>query len=203
MIYCRYIDLWVEIVTMSTDKSNITEHDAHDEVDIDIMNQAACQEALEQAQKEAAEFKDKWMRSVAELDNTRKRAQKERDDALKYGMTKFAQDILAVADNMQRALEVCPLEAPSDMQGMIDGIKMTQSELGTILARHGIQEIQPLYAMFDPNQHQAMFEVPLSNVRAPENQEVKSGMVVQVLQCGYTIHDRLLRPAMVGVAKAD
>ena len=162
--------------------------------------------ALDVAQKEAAHFKDQWMRAVAELDNLRKRSAKEREDSLKYAVTKFAHDMLSVSDNMTRALDVCPATVPTELEGVINGVRITQSELTSIFNRQGITEINPLGQMFDPNFHQAMFEIPLKDASLPTIEgepvvEITSGMVVQILQSGYTIHGRLLRPALVGVAK--
>lgn len=159
-----------------------------------------------EAQKDAAHFKDQWIRAVAELDNIRKRSAREREDTLKYAITKFAQDILSVSDNMARALDACPAHVSHDLGGMIDGIRMTQSELENTLSRHGIKKLSPLGEMFNPNFHQAMFEVPMDTATLPvedgqEPKHIVSGMVVQVVQSGYMIHDRLLRPALVGIAK--
>ena len=150
--------------------------------------------SLTNPEEDIAKFKDLWMRTAAELENMRKRSAKERDDTLKYAVTKFAQDMVAVADNLSRALEIGSVSIPDDMKGMIEGIKLVQEELRRIFERHGIQEIHPLGQLFDPNFHQAMFEIP-----ATEN--LTAGTVGQVLQVGYIIHDRLLRPAMVGVVK--
>ena len=134
------------------------------------------------------------MRTAAELENVRKRSAKDREDALKYAVTKFAQDMVGVADNLSRGLGACASDVPEDMKGMVDGIKLVQEELRHIFERHGIQEIHPLGQSFDPNFHQAMFEIPATESLVP-------GTVGQVLQAGYVIHDRLLRPALVGVVK--
>jgi molecular chaperone GrpE len=145
-------------------------------------------------EEEIAKFKDLWMRAAADADNLRKRSAKDREDTLKYAVTKFAQDMVAIADNLARAVETCPSTIPSEVSGVVDGIKLVQDELRRIFERHGIQEIHPLGALFDPNFHQAMFEIPATET-------LPSGTVGQVLQAGYMIHDRLLRPALVGVTK--
>ncbi len=145
-----------------------------------------------------AEFRDKHLRALAEIENVRRRGEKEKADALKYAATNFAKDILGVADNLRRAIEAVPEEAAESdgaIKTLIEGVEMTERELLSIFERHGIKRIEADGAKFDHNLHQAMMEVPDSGQPA--------GTVVQVLQSGYTIHDRLLRPAMVGVAKGD
>ncbi len=146
-------------------------------------------------QEQALSFKDQWMRAVAETENIRKRAIKERDDALKYGVTKFASDVLSIADNMKRALDNCPEKIPQELEGLIGGIKLVEDETKKILERHGVRELNPMGDAFDPNFHQAMLEVPATEGAVP-------GTIAQVLQVGYMIHDRLLRPALVSVFKA-
>jgi molecular chaperone GrpE len=149
----------------------------------------------EDLQAQHDKMKDQWLRAVAELENTRRRAQKDREDALKYAATNFSRDILGVYDSLSRAAEmVGQLEQPVDeIKGFVDGVHLTLSELNSIFTRHGVKQIAPLNQPFDPNFHQAMFEVPTN--------EVAPGTVVQVMQVGFTIHDRLLRPALVGVSK--
>ncbi len=147
-------------------------------------------------EEEAARFKDHWMRALAEAENARKRASKDYDDALKYGVTKLAQDVLSIADNMKRALESCPESIPNDLEGLIGGIKLIEGEIKSIFDRHGIKELNPLGEAFDPHFHQAMFDVQASENLSP-------GTVGQVLQVGYVIHDRLLRPALVAVVRTE
>jgi molecular chaperone GrpE len=154
------------------------------------------EEALEAARAEAAQFKDQLLRAMAETENTRRRAQRDRDDAQKYGITNFAREVLSVADNLRRALEAIPadtLQSDEALRTLYDGIAATERQLETALAKQQIERIWPEGERFDSNFHQAMFEVPDSGKPA--------GTVVQVLQAGYKIHDRLLRPALVGVAK--
>lgn len=157
------------------------------------------EEALAALQEELDKMKDQWLRSVAELENVRRRAQKDREDANKYAITAFARELLSVSDNLARALESVSAtednsqDLPEPMKALIAGIEMTQQELKNIFERQSIVKINPINQKFDPNLHQAMFEI--------ENNEIEPGIVLQVLQSGYTIHDRLLRPALVGVSK--
>jgi molecular chaperone GrpE len=133
---------------------------------------------------------------MAEAENTRKRAQRDREDAQKYGITNFAREMLTVADNLRRALEAIPaetLQSDEALKNLYDGVAATERQLEAALGKQQIQRIWPEGERFDSNFHQAMFEVPDSGKPA--------GTVVQVLQAGYKIHDRLLRPALVGVAK--
>ena len=148
----------------------------------------------EQAQIEA--LKDKLLRALAETENVRKRADREREEVAKYGITSLARVIVGIADNLRRALESVPAESKESdarIKSLREGVALTQQEFEAVLARHGIERIEPLGELFDHNFHQAMFEI--------EDKEHSAGTVVQVLQEGYRIHDRLLRPAMVGVAK--
>lgn len=153
------------------------------------------EQTLESVQLELAAMKDQWLRAVAETDNVRKRAQKDKEDTLKYAITSFARDILSVSDNMRRALETCGNlgEVSEPVKSLITGVEMTEQELLKVLDRHGIRIVTPVNEKFDPHYHQAMFEVPTA--------EVEPGTVVQVMQSGYVLHDRLLRPALVSVAK--
>jgi len=154
------------------------------------------EEALAAARAEAAQLKDQLLRAMAETENTRRRAVRDRDDAQKYGITNFAREVLAVADNLRRALEAIPadtLQSDEALRTLFDGIAATERQLETALSKQQIERIWPEGERFDSNFHQAMFEVPDSGKAA--------GTVVQVLQAGYKIHDRLLRPALVGVAK--
>jgi molecular chaperone GrpE len=154
------------------------------------------EEALAAARAEAAQLKDQLLRAMAETENTRRRAQRDRDDAQKYGISNFAREVLAVADNLQRALAAIPaetLQSDEALKTLYDGVAATERQLEAALGKQQIQRIWPEGERFDSNFHQAMFEVPDSGKPA--------GTVVQVLQAGYKIHDRLLRPALVGVAK--
>ncbi|MCC7271733.1 MAG: nucleotide exchange factor GrpE [Alphaproteobacteria bacterium] len=146
-------------------------------------------------ESEVAALKDQYLRAVAETDNVRRRGDRERQDALKYGASSFAKDMLSVADNLRRALDALPPEARSEerTRAFVDGVELTERELLAAMGRHGIERVAPLDVPFDHHRHQAMFEVPGTGKPA--------GTVVQCLQPGYVMHDRLLRPALVGVAK--
>ncbi|MFZ2065580.1 MAG: nucleotide exchange factor GrpE [Xanthobacteraceae bacterium] len=145
----------------------------------------------------AAELKDRLLRTLADMDNLRKRTAREVADARLRGITAFAQDMLGVADNMRRALDAVSPEARHGAQAavtaLIDGIELTERELLKALEKNGVRQFAPQGEKFDPNLHQAIFEVPDASVPA--------GSVVQVVQPGYMIGDRVLRPAMVGVSK--
>lgn len=141
-------------------------------------------------------LKDQLLRALAEAENARRRARKDVEEARAYAISRFAQDLLGVADNLGRALESIPAERRAGdeaVKAIADGIEMTARELDSVLGRHGIARIDPLGETFDYNLHQALFET--ANTDAPD------GTVVQVAQVGYRIGDRLLRAAMVGVAK--
>lgn len=141
--------------------------------------------------------KDKMLRSVAEAENTKRRALKERDDAQKFSISSFAKDILPVADNLRRALDAMPEEAKNNeqMANLIEGIEATERELLRAFERHGLKKLEPMDAIFDPNFHEVMFEAPMPLKPA--------GTVIQVMETGYTLHERLIRPARVGVVKDD
>ena len=141
-------------------------------------------------------LKDQLLRALAETENVRKRAEREREEAVKYGITSLARDIVGIADNLKRALESLPEDSEQTdarIKSLREGVSLTQQEFETVLTRHGIERIEALGEAFDHNFHQAMFEV--------EDKDHSAGTVVQVLQQGYRIHGRLLRPAMVGVTK--
>lgn len=146
---------------------------------------------------ELAEQKDRLLRALAETENVRRRAQREREDASRYAVAGFAKDLLSAADNLHRALESLPeSEAKDDRtRSLLAGVAATERELLSIFERHGIRRIDPKGERFDHNFHQAIFEA--------ERPDQPSGTIVEVLQPGYVLHDRLLRPAMVGVAKGQ
>ena len=143
------------------------------------------------------ELRDKYLRAVAEADNVRKRAERDIADARAYGIAGFARDIIGVADNLSRALEAIDPGARSEAQGtlkaLLDGVELTRRELEKALAKQGVRPLEPRGEKFDPHFHQAMYEV--ANADAP------AGTVVEVMQTGYAIGDRVLRPALVAVAK--
>jgi len=145
---------------------------------------------------EVAQLRDQLLRAMAETENVRRRSQREVEDTAKYAVSKFAKDVLSVADNLRRALDSVPKdahEADPALKALIEGVGMTERELLGAMERHGIKAVQPLGQKFDANKHQAMFEA--------ESPDKEPGTVIQVLQPGYVIGERLLRPALVGVAK--
>jgi molecular chaperone GrpE len=146
--------------------------------------------------REAADFKDKLLRTLADMENLRRRTEREVAEARTYGIASFARDLIGVADNMRRALDAAgeAVATPgSPAKALLDGVELTERELLKVLEKHGVKRFDPQGAKFDPNLHQAMFEVPDANI--------PSGSVVQVVQPGYMIGERVLRPAMVGVSK--
>jgi molecular chaperone GrpE len=159
---------------------------------------AELERARADAEAKAADLKDQLLRALAETENVRRRVQRDRDESLKFATSGLAKDMLPVADNLRRALDAIPQEALENdeaLRNLKTGVEMTERLLLAALERHQIKRIAPLGEKFDSNFHQAMFEVPGTGQPA--------GTVVQVLEAGYTIHDRLLRPALVGVAKVE
>ncbi|WP_294058568.1 nucleotide exchange factor GrpE [Sphingomonas sp.] len=156
---------------------------------------AALAERVKALAAEAEEHKSALLYARAEAQNMLRRAQKEAEDARTYAATAFARDILSVADNLARALQSIPAELREDekLKGLVTGLDATGRELDSVFARHGISKIAAVGEALDPNRHQAMMEIP---------SDAAPGTVVQEIQSGYMIKDRLLRPALVGVAKA-
>lgn len=152
---------------------------------------------LNALRSEMEETKSNLLRALAETENVRRRAQRDVADARQYAVTSFARDLLSVSDNFKRALHtVDDMSAdglPESLKGLLEGVRMTERELTTVLERHGIKTLDPKGERFDPNKHQAMFEV--------DDPSVPSGTVVQVVQSGSVIGERILRPAMVGVSR--
>jgi molecular chaperone GrpE len=148
-------------------------------------------------ERDHAEMRDRLLRTLAEMENLRKRTDREVADARLYGMASFARDVLVVADNMRRALDAVPPDlrasAEAGMKALLDGVELTERELLKALEKNGVRQFTPQGEKFDPNVHQAMYEVPDASVPA--------GSIVQVMQPGYMIGERVLRPALVGVAK--
>ena len=153
--------------------------------------------SIEALKKEAVEMRDKVLRTLAEMENLRKRTSREVADARTYGITGFARDVLEIADNLQRALDAVPAEAKAaadpGLKALMEGVELTERALLSALEKHGVKRLDPSGGRFDPNFHQAMYEVP--------DPSVPAGTVVQVVQAGYTIGDRVLRPALVAVSK--
>lgn len=139
------------------------------------------------------EMRDRMMRALAEVENARKRAEKDRREAALYGSSKLARDMLPVYDNLRRALDAANDETRAAAAGLVDGVELTLRELTNILAKHGVERIVPeIGDRFDPHLHQAMFEAPVPDTRA--------GDIIQVMAEGFRLHEQLLRPAQVGVS---
>lgn len=146
------------------------------------------------ATAQLAEMKDQLLRALADAENTRRRAQKEREDTAKYAVGNFAKEMLGVADNFARAMEAIPKDVKDPVvKNLVAGVEATERQLRGVMERFGIKEMEPLGEVFDPNFHRVMMEV--------DDPDQPPGTVVQILQPGYTIHDRLLREALVAVAK--
>ena len=158
---------------------------------------AATPDPIDALKAENGEMRDKLLRTIAEMENLRKRTEREISDTRSYAIAGFARDMLTATDSLSRALMVLPAEArdssDTTIRSLIEGIEMTEREMQRLLAKHGVKPIEAEGQKFDPHKHQAMFEVP--DPSRPE------GTVVQVVQAGFAIGDRVLRPAMVGVAK--
>ncbi len=154
-------------------------------------------EAVVRLLKENEELKDRALRVAADMENLRRRTARDVHDARSYAIANFARDMLSVSDNLGRALDAIPAEVKASgdagFKALIEGVEITERAMLAALERHGVKKLQPEGEKFDPNFHQAMFEVP--------NPDVPANTVVQVVQSGYSIGDRVLRPAMVGVAK--
>src|ERR1700710_2125402 len=153
--------------------------------------------SAEAAAKEAPEAREKMLRTLAEMETLRKRTAREVSDARAYGISGFARDVLDIADNLQRALDAVPAEARAaadpGLKALIEGVELTERSLHNALEKNGVKKFDPAGEKFDPNVHQAMYEVP--------DPSVPAGTIAQVIQSGYMIGERILRPALVGVAK--
>jgi molecular chaperone GrpE len=145
---------------------------------------------------ENADMRDRLLRTMAEMENLRRRTEREKADTARYAISNFARDVLTVGDNLKRTIEHVPADAAAQdpaLKSFLEGVEITERELLNVLERHGVTRIEPLGQRFDPNCQQAMYEV--------QNAEVPDGTVVDVMQAGYIIGDRCLRPALVAVAK--
>jgi molecular chaperone GrpE len=167
------------------------------EPDAELSEEQRILDAMEKLIAENAELKDRSLRLAAEMENLRMRTARDVRDAKAYSVSGFARDMLGVADNLRRALDTLTPESrdghDKGLANLIDGVELTERSLIAGLERHGVHKLEPKGQKFDPNFHQAMFEVP--------NPDVPNNTVVEVVQAGYQIGDRVLRPAMVGVAK--
>lgn len=148
---------------------------------------------LEALRAERDDMRDKFMRALADAENSRKRADRDRREAEQYGSTRLARDLLPVFDNLKRALDAATDEVRAQSGALIEGVELTLRELTNVMTRHGVTPITPAVGdAFDPQQHQAMFEAPVPGTKA--------GDIIQVMTEGFMLHDRLLRPAQVGVS---
>jgi len=148
---------------------------------------------LEALRAERDELRDKFMRVLADAENSRKRAERDRKEAEMYGGTRLARDLLPVYDNLNRAIQAIPEESRAASAALIEGVELTLRELTNVMTKHGVTPISPAVGdLFDPQLHQAMFEAPLPGTKA--------GQIIQVMTEGFLLHDRLLRPAQVGVS---
>ncbi len=153
----------------------------------------AVDDELDTIKAERDEFRDRFMRALAEAENSRKRSERDRREAEQYGGSKLARDMLPVYDNLSRALEAATEEQREQAAALIEGVELTMRELLNVFSKHGITRVRPEVGdKFDPQIHQAMFEAPVPNTVA--------GDIIQVMTEGFLLHDRLLRPAQVGVS---
>ena len=148
---------------------------------------------LEALRAERDDMRDRFMRALADAENIRKRGERDRREAEQYGGTKLARDLLPVYDNLKRALDAAGEEQRAAAKALIEGVELTMRELLSVMGKHGVEPIVPeIGDQFDPQLHQAMFEAPLP--------ETKAGDIIQVMSEGFMLHERLLRPAQVGVS---
>ena len=177
-----------------TDESQIEEINEKDEVSNENDNDSS-ENIIEKLNEEIQDLKDQRLRAAAELENFRKRAEKDQSDALKYGVSNFAKEIISIKDNIERAQSSISDDVRSndDVKSVVEGLDLIAQSAVSTFEKIGIKKIESLNEKFDHNLHQAMMEI--------ENDQVEPGTIIQELIPGYTLHDRLLRPAMVGVAK--
>lgn len=150
-------------------------------------------EDLEALRAERDDLRDRFMRALADAENARKRSDRDRREAEQYGGSKLARDLLPVYDNLKRALDAVPDEIRTQASALLEGVDLTLRELTNVMTKHGVKPISPSVGdVFDPQQHSAMFEAPLPGTKA--------GQIIQVMTEGFLLHDRLLRPAQVGVS---
>jgi molecular chaperone GrpE len=177
--------------TMAEDKAAPAEDMA--DLDLEGIEEYIEAEELDNLRAERDEFRDKFMRALADAENSRKRADRDRREAEQYGSTRLARDLLPVYDNLKRALDAANDEVRAGASALIEGVELTLRELTNVMTKHGVTPISPAIGdMFNPQEHQAMFEAPLPGTKA--------GEIIQVMTEGFMLHDRLLRPAQVGVS---
>ena len=189
----------VEEVQISEEAQQIAEDAESDAIEESQAEEATPEASAEpSAEEQAAEMKDRLLRALADVENTRRRAARDLEDARKYAASGFAKDLLNVSDNLRRALDAVAddaREGDETVKNLVQGIEMVEKELLNAFERQGIKKVDPLGEPFDHNFHQAMYEKP--------DTEYANGTVAEVLQPGYVMHDRLLRPAMVAIAKGE
>ena len=174
-------------------QDNTPPHTAPEGINLEELEEFIGADELEALRTERDELRDRFMRALADAENSRKRAERDRREAEQYGGSKLARDLLPVFDNLKRALEVATDETRAQAAPLIEGVELTLRELTSVLTKHGVEPIAPAVGdQFDPQQHQAMFEAPLPGTKA--------GQIIQVMTVGFLLHDRLLRPAQVGVS---
>lgn len=181
-------------MTNNTAENQMPE-DAEQTIDETAAEQTSAPDPLADLAKERDDMRDKMMRALAEAENTRKRAEKMQSDTSKYAVAGFAKDMLDVADNLRRAIDAVPAEERESMKILLDGVEATERMMLASFEKQGIKKTSPEGGKFDPNFHEVMFEAVVAGKQA--------GEIIQLLESGYVIHDRLLRPARVGVAKAS
>lgn len=174
-------------------KKTASEDELIDITDPESMEDPEADDLILALQAERDDLKDKFMRALADAENARKRSERDRREAEQYGGSKLARDLLPVFDNMKRAVQAVPDEARETSKAMIEGVELTMRELISVFKKHGIEPISPeIGDKFDPQLHEAMFEAPVPGTRA--------GEIIQVEADGFMLHERLLRPARVGVS---
>lgn len=171
----------------------VRENTASDEPELDEVEPLMLENEIEALRIERDEMRDRFMRALADAENARKRSERDRREAEQYGGSKLARDTLPVYDNLKRALDAASEETRTQAPALIEGLELTLRELTKVLNKHGVNQIAPSIGdQFDPQLHQAMFEAPLPGTKA--------GQIIQVMAEGFLLHDRLLRPAQVGVS---
>ena len=186
--------------TQTTSDEAVSDDTVSDETASGEAGSDAAQQNTPTPEDQIADLNDQLLRSLAELENTRRRAERDRGEALKYGAMSLARDMVGVVDNLQRALqaieqtdEATKADLPQEVQALLEGVDATQRDLLAVLGRHKVQPLNPMGEKFDPNLHEAMFEAPGTGQPA--------GTIIDVVETGYVMEERLLRPAKVGIAK--
>ena len=186
--------------TQTTSDEAVSDETVSDETASGEAGSDAAQQDTPTPEDQIADLNDQLLRSLAELENTRRRAERDRGEALKYGAMSLARDMVGVVDNLQRALqaieqtdEATKADLPQEVQALLEGVDATQRDLLAVLGRHKVQPLNPMGEKFDPNLHEAMFEAPGTGQPA--------GTIIDVVETGYVMEERLLRPAKVGIAK--